>query len=480
MPIVLGVDVGTTTITAIAVDTARGDILARATAANQAAITSTADKTRGFSEWDARKIVATACACLRDSAAALPASAALAGIGLTGQQHGVVIVDAALQPATSLINWQDRRGEETYPGSDRTYVEEAGVRLGPEAPERTGCKLASGFLASTLFWLKDKGQLPSSGLAAFIADYLAAVLTGTAPVTDATNAAGSGVMDVILGDWAGDPIDGLGLPRNMFPEIRLSGAPLGTLQPDMAAATGLPAGLPVFVGIGDHQASFLGSVKDRRTAALINVGTGAQVAAFTDVFCFDPNLETRPFPRGGYLLACPGLSGGRSYALLEGFFHRVGTEVLGLPVSGQAYERMNELAGRIPSGCDGLRCDPFFAGTRADPRLRASWTGISAENFTPGHFVRALLEGTARMFHAGHEAIARRLGETRRDLIGAGNGMRQNPLLVRIVAQELSRPVRLPRHPEEAAYGAALLATVGAGIYPDLGAAGASLIRYLG
>jgi sugar (pentulose or hexulose) kinase len=475
MPIVLGVDLGTTTITALAVDTSSGDIVARATAANQAAITSSLDKARGFSEYDAQKIVATATACLREVAGGLPAREAVVGIGLTGQQHGAAMVDANLQPLTPLINWQDRRGEEIYRGSDRTYVQEAAARLGPEAPRRTGCKLASGFMAVTLFWLKEAGGLPSSGTAAFIADYFGAVLTGTTPVTDATNAAGSGIMDIVGGDWAGDLMEQLGLPRGLFPHIRRAGERLGSLQPRMAAATGLPSGLPVCAAIGDHQASFLGSVRDRRTSVLINVGTGAQVSAFTDSFSFDPGLETRPFPRGGCLLVCPGLSGGRSYALLEGFFRCIGTEVLGLSVSAQVYERMNQLARQAPRGCAGLRCDPFFAGTRADPLLRASWTGISADNFTPGHMVRALLEGSARAFRAGYDAIAKHLGESRENIIGAGNGMRENPLLVQIVADELARAVRLPRHREEAAYGAALLAGVGTGVFPDLSTA-ASLI----
>jgi sugar (pentulose or hexulose) kinase len=473
MPILLGVDLGTTTITALAVDTLSGDIVARATAVNQAATTSAADKAGGLSEYDAEKIVETACACLREIAAALAASPA--GIGLTGQQHGMLIVDANLGPNTPLINWQDRRGEEIFPGSHRTYVQEAAARLGAEAPRRTGCKLASGFMAGTLFWLKQNGRLPS-GKAAFITDYFGGVLTGTTPVTDATNAAGSGVMDVVRGEWAADLIDRLELSRDIFPPIRPSGTQLGTLTPDMAARTRLPAGLPVFNGIGDHQASFLGSVADHHNSVLINVGTGAQVAAFTDTFCFDPKLETRPFPRGGYLLVSPGLSGGRSYALLESFFRQVGTEVLSLPISGPVYGRMNQLAAQVPRGCDGLRCDPFFAGTRAHPRLRASWTGISAENFTPGHFTRALLEGAARMFHAAYDAIGTRLpGPPRRNLVGAGNGMRENPLLVQIVAEEFGLPLRLPRHREEAAYGAALLGAVGADVFPDLAAAATAL-----
>jgi len=476
MPIVLGVDLGTTSITSLAMDTTGGDILARATTANQAAITTPADRARGFSEWDAAKIVAAACACLRATAARLPAGAVIAGIGLTGQQHGVVVLDGDRKPLTPLINWQDRRLEETF-RSSRTFLQEAAGRLGPEAPQRTGCKIASGFMAGTLFWLNEKHLLPSPGSACFLIDYFGALLTGSPPVTDATNAAGSGVFDIMSSDWAVDLIGRLGLPPAIFPPVRRAGDLFGALQPGLTEATGLPSGLPVFVGIGDHQASFLGSVAGRRNSVLINVGTGAQVAAFTDHFLFDPALETRPFPRGGYLLVCPGLSGGRSYALMEGFFRQVGQDLLGVNAPISAYARMNDLACAVKPGADGLRCEPYFAGTRADPLLRASWTGMSAENFTPGHMVRALLEGMARVFRSSYAQIRAHLAHAPANLVGAGNGMRENPLLVEIVAEEFSMRVRLSTHPEEAAYGAALLAAVGAGVFSDLDTA-ASLLRY--
>src|SRR5262249_18425532 len=149
-----------------------------------------------------------------------------------------------------------------------------------------------------------------------------ALLTGTRPVTDPTFAASSGVFDIRAGAWDADLIAALGLSPSLFPEVRPSGAPLGTLTAAMAEATGLPEGLPVFVGIGDNQASFRGSVADLDDSVLVNVGTGGQVSVYTDEFRYDPRLETRPFP-GGYLLADAGLCGGASYALLERFFRQV-------------------------------------------------------------------------------------------------------------------------------------------------------------
>src|SRR5262245_28545585 len=113
MPIVLGIDLGTTTLTALALDTSTGALVARCTAANQAETTTAADKAQGFSEWDVRGIAEGACACLRSVAEQLGTRQRdLVGLGITGQQHGVVLVNDALVPLTPLINWQDRRGEQ--------------------------------------------------------------------------------------------------------------------------------------------------------------------------------------------------------------------------------------------------------------------------------------------------------------------------------------------------------------------------------
>jgi sugar (pentulose or hexulose) kinase len=478
MAVVLGLDLGTTTLTAVALDPADGHLLASATAINQAETTAPANKAKGWSEWDAQAIAQAACRCLAEVGRRLgPRKSDVAGLGITGQQHGVVIVDSMVRPLAPFINWQDRRGDQEQPGFGKTYVQRAVDLAGADAPARTGCRLAAGYLAVTLYWMKATQVLPPTGTACFIVDYFGALLTGQRPATDATCAASSGVLDIRAGQWDQTMLTALGLPPQLLPEVRPSGALLGALTADSAAATGLPAGLPIFVGIGDNQASFLGSVADRRDTVLVNVGTGGQVAVWTEGCHTDRLLETRPFPCGGYLLVCAGLCGGRSYAALERFFRQVGAGFFSSKDESPLYERMNQLAAAVPRGADGVRCEPFFTGTRHQPELRAGWSGISAETLTPGHLTRALLEGMARAFRGGYEAIVRQTGRTMTSLVGAGNGLRENPVLAQIVAEEMGMAMRVPRHREEAAYGAALLAAVGTGACRDLTAAG-QLIRY--
>ena len=486
MPITLGIDLGTTTIAALALDTDTGAVLAHSAHPNDAEITSSADKARGYSEWDATRIAGIGLSCLGDVRQQLGDRVTDgAGVGITGQQHGVVIPPNwrlrsvppswEISPLMRLIGWQDRRAEELVPGAQETFLARAQRLAGKEAATRTGCRLAAGFLAVSLYWLKETGRLRGPGQVHFLPDYFASVLMQAPPATDPTLAASSGAFDLTTGDWDVGILDALGLSREFFPHVVPAGSCIGRLGPTAATATGLPAALRVFAPLGDNQASFLGSVSDRAHSVFVNIGTGGQVSAAVESFQFDPRLETRPLP-GGFLLVGARLSGGRAYATLENFFQKTAEQLLSQEPS-PLYAAMNRLAAEAPAGAEGLRCEPFFTGTRLHPELRASFTGISAANFTPAHLTRALLEGMARTFREGYDMIRPYLSEPPQRLVGAGNGIRENQLLDQIIADEFGLPMSVPAHREEAAYGAALAAAVGAGIFRDWRDAG-RLIRY--
>jgi sugar (pentulose or hexulose) kinase len=476
MPVVVSVDGGSTGFAAVAVDAVTGDLLTSVTRPNETETTSAADRKLGRSEWDATAMAALARRCLRELTDRLGDRARdVVGIGLTGQQHGVVIVDRDRKPLTPFIGWQDRRGDEPCPDTGLTWARRAAELAGAESRHRTGCRLATGYAVVTLFWLRETGTQPVNGIACFLTDYLAASLTGGQPATDWTMAASGGALDLRARDWDTDILAALGLSRSGLVDVRPSGERIGSLTASAAGETGLPIGIPVFNGIGDNQASFLGSVADHRDTALVNVGTGGQVAVRTDEPVVDDEVEARPFPDGGYLAVAASLCGGRSYAALEGFFREVAGHVFGLD-SGRLFETLNRLAAETPAGADGLRCEPWFYGTRHREDLRASITGAAASNFTPGHLARAVLEGIARSLRRGYSALLRHR-DPARTLVGAGNGLRENPLLADLVATEFGLTLMWPAHREEAAYGAALLAAVGASVQPDLATAG-RLIGY--
>lgn len=459
MPIVLGVDLGTTKITCIALEANSREVLAVGTVANDANTTSAPDRQRSRSEWDANRVVSQGLACLRQVAEKLGERAgAIQGIGITGQQHGMVLTNGNDQPISPLINWQDRRALDLVEGTERSWLKETRSRLGDDVWKRTGCRLQPGFMAGTLYWLKAHDRLPSDSRALFIMDLFGGVLTGQPAVTEPSSAGSSGVFNVRTRQWDSESIAALGLTVDLFPEVREASDPIGRLVPAVASVTGLPQGLPIYAPIGDHQASFLGSVTDRANSVLVNVGTGAQVAVYTDKLDFVPPIELRPFPGGGNLLSNVGLAGGWSYQVLEQFFRDVGRSMFQQDGSTALYEQLNRLAESVPAGADGLRCDPSFAGTRLDPTVRGTLTGLSPSNFTAKHLARAVLEGMGRSLREGYATIQQVTGRSQAKLIAAGNGLRENPLLAEIVSQAFQLPITFTNHREEAAVGAALVA----------------------
>jgi sugar (pentulose or hexulose) kinase len=477
MPLLAGLDLGTTKLTAIAFDPDRGDVVGRTALPNEANITSAADRALGRSEWDANQIASRGFDCLRSLLRDLgPRRDELAAIGVTGQQHGTVLVDDDLRPLTPLINWQDRRGNELIPGTTETWVDRARQLVGDHAIERCGCRLQTGFLATILFWLRQQGQLPARGRACFVMDLFAAHLAGGRLACEPTAAGSSGVFAPASRTWDVASLAALDIDSAWLPPLCEADRPLGLLAPQWVREFDLPGPIPVAPALGDHQASFVGSVGDRAHDVLVNVGTGAQVAVFTPDRHFAPPVELRPFPLAGNLLSNVGLPGGWSYALLEQFFRQVLRDFAGQEPAGPLFARLNQLAASIPEGSLGLDCVATFAGTRSDPRARGRFTGISPQNFTPAHFTRALLEGMAAGLCDGLKTVRQQAPHFQpRRLVAAGNGLRENPLLAQLVTREFQLPLVCTHHCEEAAVGCALTAGVAAGIFPDLATASRTL-----
>ena len=471
----LGLDVGTTTLTALVLDVDAGEVMAVRTVPNTCEVTSENDRARGRSEWDAAGMAGLA---REVAAAAIAAGGVVDGIGVTGQMHGTVLLSGEGAPLGPFVGWQDQRGNETMEGGTDTYVGRMQTLAGEAGALHRGCRPAAGYLGTMLFWMATNGLLPEEPfVASFMPDLIAASLTDTRPVTDATNAAGSGFFDTVDRAWRQDLIGALGLSPDVLPEVRTSCERAGRLSGGAARATGLPEGTPVAVACGDNQASFAGSVANYEETLLINVGTGGQVSARVPRPTPTEELEARPHMDGGYLLVGAGLVGGRSYAWLRDLFREVGEAFFGGSGDEDLYETMNRLAAAVPAGADGLRCEPLLTGTRKEPDRRGLWEGVGTSNFTPGHMARALMEGLVAQFRRlyGEMNVLGAGGRTR--LVGAGNGIRKNALLREILSDSFKMPMAVPAHAEEAAYGAALAAAVSEGAITSLEEGGA-LIRY--
>ena len=468
----LALDLGTTSIAAIAVDP-DGRVVTRVQRPNTATLP---DLPAGHAEQDPQTIRTIVAEVLSELARDLPGTPA--GLGLTGQMHGVLLTDSARCPLTPLITWQDRRANESA-GTDSnghpapSWLETYLAACKDVDLAKTGCKPAPGYLAVTLATLIGSDSIPQDATSAtFLADWVAAELTDTSIVTDRSNAAASGAFNLMEDCWSGPLLDNGRIPHEWMPGVVESGSVIGTLVPEWAAETGLPAGLPICGAIGDNQAAVLGSLPVGEPALQINVGTGGQINWPVPEFCHVSSMDTRYLPQDRFMLVGAGLAGGDAYAwvnqAVSGWLDAFGTP----PSADAIYSQLADSAASVPPDADGLVCEPLFRGTRRQPTARGRLEGITFRNFTPGHVARAVLNGIAEGFawffeNAGH---ARPADCVR--IVGSGNGMRQNPLLVESIERRFGLPVVLAAHDQEAAFGTALLAGSQCGVWPDLATAG--------
>ncbi|MDA0708871.1 MAG: FGGY family carbohydrate kinase [bacterium] len=470
----LGLDIGTTTITAVVVDVETGGVVSIRSASNDAEITGTADKRIGRSEWHSERMIQIAFGVIRQAALD---SGRVEGVGVTGQMHGMMLVAENGAPEGPFIGWQDRRGAETFEKHDSCVGHMRKISEAVGAFGR-GCRPHPGYMGTTLFWLARQGGLSRNLTPAFMPDYAVARLTEKRPMTDATNAAGSGLFDVVDRIWRADLMVELGLFPEQMPELRDSATCAGVVTPAAATRSGLKAGIPVCVACGDNQASFLGSVGDLEGSVLVNVGTGGQVSVHVKEAVSVEELEARPFVDGGFLLVGAGLVGGRSYAWLRDFIREIGKAFYGGKGDEDLYGVMNRLAAGISPGSDGLICEPLFTGTRREPDRRGVWRGVGTSNFSAGHMARALLEGLTDQFHRLYGEMDRLGVGARGKLIGAGNGIRKNDLLRAILEERFGLTMRVPGHTEEAAFGAALMGAIAGGVFEDVKSVGEK-IKYV-
>lgn len=346
----LGLDLGTTTISAAVLD-ADGRLLCTRTVPGGAAVAGQPWERKQ----DARGIEHAALSLLDGLLQEFPD---IGCVGLTGQMHGIVYVDAAGQLLSPLYTWQDETGAQ--PGPD-------GKSTAARLTARTGYPLASGYGLVTLACHQAAGTIPDGAAAVCtIADYLAMRLSGrTAPCLTPSMAASLGLFDGT--DFDREAVRRAGLPERLLPEVS-----------EKAELTG--DRLRVFAALGDNQASFLGAGQGRLDAPLVNIGTGSQFSFFTKERLTVPGLETRPFP-GGWLLTGAPLCGGRSFALLERFFRQTAELVTGTPCPSAYPAMLRALEAPMPDDVPQFRTT--FAGTRQDPAERAVLSGLDEENFAP-------------------------------------------------------------------------------------------------
>lgn len=404
----IGIDLGTTSICGVLMDTQTGKVLRSRTENSNAFI----DGARFERKQDPEKIISLALEILEDLI-----DGETAAIGVTGQMHGIVYYDAAGKAVSPLYTWQDGRGNEPY--GDTTYAGHLNSH--------------SGYGHVTDFYNRTNGLVPAEAIGyCTIHDYLVMRLCGLKEAQiHISDAASFGCYDLETGKISYD------CKLNVVDDYRIA----GTYR-----------GVPVSVAIGDNQASVFSSLADPESV-LVNIGTGSQVSIVSDKIVQAPGIETRPYVEGKFLVVGSALCGGRAYAVLKDFYKGL------LGVEDDAvYARMSQLLDCVDS--TELKVDTRFSGSREDESLRGSITGISTQNFTPENLTYGFLEGMIKELFDLYQLM----GVKRAGLIASGNGIRKNGALQKVAERYFASELRIPEHKEEAAYGAAIFALIAAGL----------------
>jgi xylulokinase len=438
----VGLDVGTTGVKAVAISS-QGDVLARAEEGYPLSTPRPGWAEQEPEDW------------WRAAETALEALGVddVVGIGLSGQMHGLVALDADLRVLRPAILWNDQRT-----GDECAEIEE---RVGlARLIELTGNRALPGFTAPKLLWLRRHEPAVFERIAQILLpkDYIRFRLTGERAI-DVTDASGTLLFDVAGRRWSVEVLAALELPHDWLPPALES--------PTVSGATA--AGVPVAAGAGDQAAGALGVGVDRPGPLSVVLGTSGVVFAALPSFASDPEARVHAFCHavpGGWHAMGVMLSAAGSLRWFRDAF-----------APGERYEALIAEAGSWNPGAEGLAFLPYLAGERtphADPYARGALVGLSHRH-DRGALVRAVLEGVAFGLRDSLELLAE-LG-VRPEFGRVSGGGARSELWLRIVASVLGIPLERTAVDEGAAYGAAFLGGVAGGVFADVHEAVAACVR---
>jgi xylulokinase len=384
-------------------------------------------------------------------------------IGLTGQMHGLVLLDGAGSVLRPAILWNDQR---TAAECDVIRAAVGAQRL----IEITGNDALTGFTAPKLVWVRDHEPDVWAQVAHVLLpkDYVRLRLTGEYAM-DKADGAGTILFDLAARDWSAEVLGALEIEPDWLPPTFEGPVITAAITDEAAAATGLRAGTPVVAGGGDQAANAVGvGVIDPGSMAL-SLGTSGVVFAATDRPIHEPRGIVHAFCH-----AVPGRWHMMSVMLSAAGSLRWFRDAL---APGVEFEDLVAPAAEVPAGSDGLLFLPYLTGERSphpDPRARGAFVGLTLTH-DRRHMTRAVLEGVAFGLRDGLDLMLE-AGMPAPDQIRASGGGTASPLWRQIVADVLEAEIATVDTTEGAAYGAALLAAVGAGWFATVEVAAASLV----
>jgi xylulokinase len=457
----LGVDVGTSGVKAILVN-AVGDVEA-------AAITPLRLSTPqpGWAEQDPEAWWQASIASIRTVLAFKP-RATVAAVGISGQMHSSVFLDAHGEVIRPALLWCD--------GRTTAECREITERVGGESKLRD---LASnpaleGFTLPKVLWLRNCEPDAFARLATVLLpkDFIRYRLTRIL-ATEPSDASATLMYDTAHLRWSDEILSAVGLARSLVPDVGGSAEVLGRVTLEAASLTGLVAGTPVVGGGADNACGAAGVGVIAPGEAVTSWGTSGTVLAPTHEPRVDPTLRAHTFchvaPGTWYLMGVV-LSAGGAFAWYRDQLAR------DLANTGEANERLNAEAATIAPGASGVTFLPYLQGERTphrDASARGAFVGLSLAH-SRAHLTRAVVEGVCFALRDS-VSILRELGMSPKQMLLTGGGAK-SAFVRRLQSEVFGLPVCTVNREEGPAYGAALLAAVGAGAFPDLAAAVAATL----
>jgi len=381
----------------------------------------------------------------------------IAGVGFSGQMHGAVLLDASGEVVRPALIWCDQRTEKQSLELSAKFGRERLIQLTCNPP-------LTNFTLTKLLWVREnEPQLWARVRYVMLPkDYVRFRLTGDRAI-DQADASGTLLLDVAKRAWSKEVLSATGIDESFLPKLYESPDVCGKLSEAGAAATGLKAGTPVVAGAGDQAAGAVGMGIVRAGVVSATIGTSGVVFAATDRPALDPRGRLHTFCH-----AIPGRWHVMGVTQAAGLSLRWFRDTFGVAKNLAAaadrdpYEFLSEEAATAPAGAEGLLWAPYLMGERTphlDPNARGALAGITPSHHR-GHIIRAILEGVAFSLKDSFSIFEEMKVPVKQIRLGGGGA--RSPLWRQIQADVYAHEVEIVEAEEGAAYGAAILAAVGA------------------
>ncbi len=460
MAVILGIDLGTSNVKAMLLDSDRG-IISSASRGYDVDIPQIGWAEQSPELWWRRILE-----CLAELKAGFRKDFdAVAAIGFASQMHGLVMLGRDGRPLYPAVIWLDQRAAAEAAEIESVYPPEKTAELFRNS-------VPVGFALPSLLWMKrnrpeiylkiDKIMLPK--------DYIRFRLTGLAGC-EYSDASASAAFSMPDKNWAFDLLERLDIDSSMFPPLSGSSMVAGTVTKGAAAETGLCEGIPVVHGSGDQQAQSIGNGAVKEGIVTSNIGTSGQVAAFSGSGIYDPQLRTHTFCHAAdnaYSVFGAILCGGISLKWLKN----------GILRTSASYEQLISSAAEVTPGSGGVIFLPYLTGERTphmDPAASGMFFGLKL-----GHeqntLCRAVMEGVVLSLNDSL-VILKEIGVKPDRLIAAGGGT-ASPLWLQMQADIFNTEIEICTTPEQSCMGACIVAGSGTGIFSSIEEACSRHVKY--